>query len=252
MPASTELTYLELIHRLWTRLGYQGAAPSSITGQSGRAARVVDWINFAWWRVQNAQKRWRWMRKQVTFDTVAATTGYSPTTIGIDLASNPTTGLGTWRFNGEPDKRSGWTSRDESAAEPESTVRELYHRPWDHYIREVRGRTLASCQPREFTIEADNTVRFLQSPDDVYRVYAEYYRAPYMFTAAGDIPDLPAEYHDLIWLTAIDEFIPKENAGEFQGYLGIRDEMMMQLISRYLDAENETSANWRFGQTPLA
>jgi len=83
------MNYLQLCNRLRTAVGISGADMVSVTGQSGEARQVTQWINEAWMDLQATRQDWNWLRKSVAFPTVSNRVNYTPAMIGV-------TDLGTW------------------------------------------------------------------------------------------------------------------------------------------------------------
>ena len=56
-----------------------GSIPTSVVGQTGELARVVDWVQDAWNDIQTKHNTWQWMRSKFTVNTVADQQAYAPT-----------------------------------------------------------------------------------------------------------------------------------------------------------------------------
>ena len=54
------MNFLDLCQRLVQETGIADGGPATVTGQTGDMARVVDWINDSWLKIQSMRADWNW------------------------------------------------------------------------------------------------------------------------------------------------------------------------------------------------
>ena len=74
---------LQLVNRLKLEAGVSGNDLTSTIAQTGESARLVTWIDSAWYDIQGQHEDWQWMRKTATFPTVSGVPVYSISRIGL-------------------------------------------------------------------------------------------------------------------------------------------------------------------------
>lgn len=77
------MNFLQLCNRVRQDCGISGSDLTTVTSQTGEFLRITNWVNEAWMDVQAMRTDWMWMRKSITFPTVAHQTTYTPTQIGL-------------------------------------------------------------------------------------------------------------------------------------------------------------------------
>jgi hypothetical protein len=190
-------TFLGLCSLMATRSGIIGAAPSAVTGQTGRQAKCVDWVMNAWQLIQELQD-WNFLYGEVS--AVALTIGtasYTGSALGVASRFG--------RFLGDRPGPSGrykpWTIYDNSIGTSDETALCLIpYMLW----REMYDRGAQTNQrPVHYAIAPDQSIRFGPIPEKAYKVRGEYVKAPQVLAANGDIPDMPTKFHDIIVWRAI-------------------------------------------------
>ncbi len=185
-------TFLALCERLATRSGAIGAAPASVTGQTGRQAKCVDWIANAWELVQGLHQDWTFLDGEWEGSLLAGSTIYAAASLGISSR------FGEWKG----DRRQGrhvyrpTTLHDPVAgAGDERPLDEIGYAAWrERYDRgaQTEGRPVHYC------IAPDQTIRFGPTPDRTYKARGEYRKAPQELASNGEEPDMPARFHNII------------------------------------------------------
>lgn len=185
-------TFLQLCARLTQRSGVIGAAPSTVTGQSGRQARCVDWIENAWELIQTSNPDWTFLRSTWSHALTINQTAYAAADLGI------TDRFGAWRGD-----RKASLSLYRPTTIYDSTIgvadeRPLRQLPFEAWLESFdRGAQVAN-RPVYYCIAPDQTIRFGPKPDKAYVCRGEYRKGPQILAADSDVPDMPADYHDLI------------------------------------------------------
>lgn len=189
-------TFLQLCADLARESGAIGAAPSAVTGQSGRQEKCVNWIINAWTLIQNENPDWSFLRGE--FEDVLApnTTSYTAASFNLDR-------FGEW-LGDRPLGNGYWyrplTIYDAAYPERERTLSEIPYEVWR--VRYDRGVHDAQ-EPSNYSRAPDQSLRIGPKPDAAYVVRGEYRKSPQVLAANTDIPDLPERFHDVIWCRAI-------------------------------------------------
>lgn len=193
------MTFLQLVQRLRQECGVSGTAPTTTVGQSGEIARLVNWINQAWYDIQSMHEDWLFMRGNVSFNTVDGTQTYTATAAGI-------TSLGNF-------KRDSFRAYPTGAPESE---RFLLYIPYDQFrnFYLFGGNRTVEGPPVAFTISPDKDLLFGPIPDAVYNINGEYFQKPALFTADSDEPTIPAQFQMVIVYKAMQFYGQYEAAPE--------------------------------------
>ena len=187
--------YLTLVQDLHAEVGAAGVAPTAVTGQTGEARRLVNWIKRADTKVQTKWINWKFLRAE--FNTANVTTQ------SIATLSKPAT-LHTWDwttfkiiFPGETDKN------------PIEVVE--YDKIKNDILDTNEG------PPQRVIIMPNNDLMFEPVPDGAYTIEADYYLKPVPLAANTDISLIPEEYHDSVILgRAMIYYANYENAPEIR------------------------------------
>ena len=184
-------TYLEICKKVARESGtVSGVLPSAVTGQSGRLLKIVNWVADAWAEIQNDQSTWLWMRKEFS-DQVTVENTFKYTASDWSL-----TNFSRWVT--DPLSVTMYLSATGVADEGE-----LNFLRWDEWrVKYGRG-TQDSNRPIEFTITPAEEFGVGPKPDAVYKISGEYYQGNEVLAANGDVPDLPARFHDVITWKAL-------------------------------------------------
>lgn len=191
------MTFLQLVQRARQEMGIAGNGPTTVTGQTGEIARLVNWVNQAWQEIQMERDDWDFLRTPVTFYTSANKQAY---TVGlgedIDLED-----FGKWRND-------SFRSYLRSAGVATEVILSQYYDYGafrDFYL--LGSRKLVRGRPLYFTIEpATRSILLGFTPDNVYVVSGEYYRTPQELTLDDDVPLMPARYHMAIVFKAMMKY----------------------------------------------
>lgn len=177
-------TFLQLCAKLAEVSGAIGAAPSSVTEQTGRQAKAVNWIADAWTEIQNERRNeWHFLRAKLEgAPLVPGTARYTSGALGI-------ASFAEWRT---PIPPSLYPSGQQ---DQEWELKEL---PYDVWRRIYAFGTHDAGRPTHYAISPARELCFGPTPDAAYLLRAEYQRAPQVLAANGDVPICPEEYHNLI------------------------------------------------------
>lgn len=180
------MNYLELVQRLGREAGASGSIVTT-HGATGETKRLCDWINSAWSDIQTMHQDWLWLRKSVSFTTVAGQATYSmPADIEI-------TDFGMW-------------ARDTFRNYPTATgtngevfMDYVDYESWRNSYQYGALRNTRS-RPMVITITPDKSIGLGPTPEDGYTITGDYFSAPTDLVLDADIPAMPTQFHmAIVW-----------------------------------------------------
>lgn len=179
------MNFLELCQDLAREAGISGSIVS-VTGQTGEAARIVNWIIKAYRFVQAKHVDWKFLRADVAFDTNGSSDTYTAAAAGV-------AGFGEWRFAGDD-----WRCwRKDLGAADEQPVRYV---DYDDFCRmySYGANRLVTGRPQFMTERPDQSLQFWPVPDASYTIIGEHFRAPITLAKNDDVPIFSAKFHEAI------------------------------------------------------
>jgi len=174
------------------------AVPTTVIGQTGRLLSGVENIRQSWIDIQNRHETWRWMRSSFSLQTTASDDSYAFTDATDDLTSATIDRFARWRFEDPEDPPKGFLTSDGVGTEIW-----LIWVPWDWFRRIYLRGTQTDSTPAHISIDPQNNIRLGPKPDNIYTISGSYQRSPLDFTLDADVPDMPQQFHNLIWSEAI-------------------------------------------------
>lgn len=202
-------TYLKLCQNVALESGtVPGTSqPTSVTGQIGRLARIVKWVNDAWGDIQRRHD-WRWMEAEFSGTLNAG----QETATAADMGISDRFGSWIYRNEGEHSFFSIY-----KVSEGVSDERPLVYKDWDYFRRTARTGDYADADNQDYpvwiTVAPDQSLMTYAIPDTSYQVRGRYRQAPQTLSANTDEPEMPAKFHRLIELGAL---LKLENFDESQ------------------------------------
>jgi hypothetical protein len=180
------LNYLQLCQRTAQYSGtIDGTAPTAVTGQVGRLAILVNMVNSAWSDIQGEHlDSWRWLRSGFTGTLSAGTKRYTAGSFSLTRFSRWIEEFGSLSMYATATGVS-----DEKALE--FIDYQLWRRTYD------RG-TPQPQRPRQVAISPTEELCFGAVPDAGYTVLGEYMKGKQTLADDADIPECPADYHEVI------------------------------------------------------
>lgn len=198
-------TYLTLANDLARECGKGGSssAISAVTGQSGQAYRIVEWVQRSWTDIQNRHANWKWLRSRFTVNTTSGDDTYAGTDCTDAIASAVITRFKNW-----------WPWDDEGCSNVTiyltsggvSGERHLIFMPWHHFRTIYKFGTQNNGAPVHFTIDPQNNLVLGPKPDGIYTVQGEYQKSAQVLAADADTPEVHSDYHDLIVWFALEKY----------------------------------------------
>ncbi len=203
------MNFLQLCQALRRECEIPGTGPSSVAGQTGEFARLVNWIAQSWLEISLLHQEWRWLRRDVTFNTVAGQRAYLPTgtEIGLtdfaarrrDLSGED----GVWRryILGNPGSENYLSDMDYAS----------FKAYW-----EFASRRTEQSEPINITVRPyDNALLLGALPNSVgYTIVGEYFAAPTELVNDADTPAMPPRFHMAIVYLAMTKYGANNAAGE--------------------------------------
>lgn len=195
------MNYLQIAQRLQQEAAMTGTAISTCVGQSGDLKRIADWASMAWTDIQTDNPDWSWMRKTVTFNTVANQGTYVPTT---DMSL---TDFASWRNHSF---RLYLTS---AGVNNEFLLTQWdYDSFRDYYL--LGSRRVTYARPVNYAVTPEKNIVLGLPPEGIYTVTGEYFKTPVTLAADADTPDMPSRWHMAIVYRAMMYYASYESAGE--------------------------------------
>ena len=191
------MNYLQLVSRLRQEAGVSGTGPSTVIGQTGEMQRLVDWVNWAYIDIQNADLEWRYLVGSFTLTLTPGQAAYTPAEAGIS------TRFARWLPKSIRLRLTG--PGDERLLEPVS---------YDEYRSIYLTGPQPQSRPVAVSVTPDQKLAFGYLPNLAYTVYGEYIKTPQELTADADEPEMPTQFHSAIVYRALMLYARYESAGE--------------------------------------
>jgi len=210
-------TFLELVNKVRREVDASGAALAAVTATNAENSRIIGWVQDAWREIQLLHTDWDFMRLDFTANLVNNQGDYTAAAAPFSLAS-----FRNWKKDSFRIHTTG--NRDDEAI--------LYFSEYDWFRNTYRFAGMATQQgrPDRFTVAPNRSLQFGLIPTAGWTVRGEYFRNVQELTAAGDIPIMPVEYHDLIFFRAmmIDgewEWSPEQQQRALRGIRRLTSEL---------------------------
>lgn len=176
-------TFLELCTKLAEDSGGSGSAPTSVVGQIGRHKKIVGWVRDAWVSIQNLNPHWLFLRAEFQGTLSVGVNTYTSGSFGL-------TRFGAWAGG-----RTVTLYDTTIGVDDEGHLRQV---PFDDWDRRWNVRSHDANRPTEYTLAPDGSVRVGATPDAAYAIRGEYVKSPQVLAVNGDVPDVPARFHEII------------------------------------------------------
>lgn len=182
-------TFLELAQGLARESGsFDPSLLTSVTGLTGRPAKVVNWINKAYLNIQNSRRDWGWLVGDFTQNLISGSSVYTPMSFNLTRFSNWVT---------DRDWFLPMTIYDPVTGVSDETA--LYElTPEAFRSRYGRGDQSNQNRPIEYAISPRNEIMFGPIPDKTYTVRGQYQKGPQTLAVSNDVPEMPTRFHDMI------------------------------------------------------
>lgn len=190
-------TFLQLCQDTHENAGLSGSGPASVSGQSGMAKKIVNWVKNAWYEIQSLHPDWRWMWKDDGLVTcVANQREYDLTGLGFDV---------NYIIRETPRRR--------VSGQPGTDMWLVWYEYADFRSTFLYGPVRYGI-PNAVTIDPMGNMLLDPVPNDAYEVRFEYHKKPVLMTASGDIPECPVKFHDMIMYRALMKYGAHDGAAD--------------------------------------
>ncbi len=221
------MNYLELCRRARRECGIAGAEtnPTAVTSQVGEYRRLVDWVSEAWTEIQGRHTDWRWLRRELTFNTTAGDGSYSYGDVTDVDAAAVISRFSHWWAHDEEMPFTIYLTSAGAAGE-----RDLIYIPWENFRWHYRRGVHNNAPPVHISVDPQNRLVLGPTPDAIYTVKGTYQRGPQILAADGDTPEFGSQYHMLIVYRTMEKYSIFENAPEvYDGGKKAEGRLMAQL-----------------------
>ena len=182
------MNFLELVQRTRRECSATGSVPSTVVGQTGMNARLVDWVSDAWKKIQEEQEYWKFLHKEFEFELSTTAMDYPPY-----APAGAHAGLQDW---------ARWVPASLRLYTPGSSYADEQFLNFFHYEdfrNAYRMGARNTGRPMAFTIRPrDSAIMFDVQPDQVYVCAGEHYSKPVILTSNTDTPQVEERFHMLI------------------------------------------------------
>lgn len=194
------MNYLQLVNRVKRESPHTGGDLASLASAVGQTAKMVGWVQDAWNEIQNmcSQFNWKWMRARALGDvTVVGGMAYT-----IDQLLG--VAAGTTRFRRWQPETDEYRITAYLDAQPQNEwhLRFLDYETFD--MRFLRGQHAAG-PPQFWSTSPTNQLLVGPTPDQSYKVRADYWKSNQILTADTDIPEMPVDFHMMIVWKALND-----------------------------------------------
>lgn len=190
------MNFLELAQKVASKSGtISGIAPTTVVGQTGRLGKIVAIVNDAWQQIQNHRNAWKWMRAEFSGkETIADTARYTASAWAL-------TRFRAWIIDDAKGYQPVSLYLQSAGVATEAPIRFI---PWEQWRAQYGRGSHDANQPGEYTVSPANELCLGPTPNAVYIVAGEYRKSNQTLSANDDIPEMPADFHDLIWQYALE------------------------------------------------
>lgn len=186
------MTFLELCQRVAQESGTVPNldSPATVTGQEGRLRRIVDWTAQAYEAIQTETSWWLWMQAEFQGNVLVGTREYDGAAFGADRFAD-------WVL----DRTGRWTnitSWDPSVGRSDEGP--LHVVPWPHFrVHHLTGSLAEDTGPvTHVSRTPGGKLSVYPLPDAEYAIRGVYRKLPQKLAADSDVPEMPADLHEII------------------------------------------------------
>lgn len=178
-------TFLQLCQSVARDSGtVSGVQPTSVTGQTGRLAKIVLFTATAWTDIQNSRSAWAWMRAEFEGGAAGGVGEYTAAAWSLDDWAEWVVSPGSI------------TLYDPAVGVADEGEIDIIG--WDAYRRRYGRGAQTIGRPIACAVKPNGALLLGPIPGAAYTVRGEYRTAPQLLTANTDTPNLPKRFHDII------------------------------------------------------
>ena len=190
-------TFLQLVNKVEERTGTidtRNNATVDVTAPATlRHTKIVNAVSAAWTLIQNARNDWLFLRGEFQHALTIGQQRYTAADLGL-------TDFSMW--SGPLSNRPDPTSCHDPALgiADQQPVR---FQIWDVWRDTYARGFMDNNRPVHWSIDFDQRLCVGPKPDRAWVLTGEYLRGGQVLTANGDVPIMPAQYHDVIVYRAL-------------------------------------------------
>ena len=189
-----------------------GSQPSTVVGQTGDLGDLVASVNEAWLQLQMHHRDWRWMRSSVS---MTLTPNVNIISVANFRVQEPR--FAQILFYTAQSERRYANIRGNSS--PTNSEMPVWFIPWQEFSGGVYTRTPQppASQPMYFSEQPNRSVRLWPAPSTPssggnWLFSLPCRLTPQDLTLDADVPEMPAEFHNILVWWAVDVFCrPRAN-----------------------------------------
>lgn len=181
-------TFLQLVQDLARQSGTLagGVTIATVSGVTGRADKLVNWVGSAWEDIQN-QRQWNWLQDDFSHALTIGVSRYTDTTLDL-------TRFASW-VDDTPYQRTMIIYDPAIGVSDESEISQISYAQWKgKYDRGAQE----TNRPRVWAISPAGELCVGPVPDKAYVLQGGFWKTPQALTADTDEPEMPARFHKAI------------------------------------------------------
>lgn len=221
-------TFLELCQTLRAEADISGEdTPTTVIDQVGDLGDCVRWIRQSWNDIQiSSGGNWRWLHRDFTFQTVDTVGSYAYGDVDDRVLATAIDRFRKWDiFKPGPDAPRIYLTSGGVGGE-----RELVYLPHDDFRRLFRFGQQNDNPPTYITVDDQDNLLLGPVPDGVYTVNGRYWRGSQVLVDDDDVPEMPGDYHDLVWTRALTKYAYKNVAPESLAHAADEDKRLYRML----------------------
>lgn len=203
-------TRLELVRALALQSGTLagGTTLATTIGASGRAQKLVAWIDEAWEDIQEQRPgQWLWMRNEFESTLSAGAKRYTGASFGIARFRH---------FDEDTRFENKYWIYDADIGQPDEAP--LSQVPYDIWRMKWDRRSHNQSRPVEYALSPAGEFCVGPAPDRPFAIRGSNWKSPQVLLADGDAPEMPGYHHKAIvyramMLMADSDESPETGAG---------------------------------------
>lgn len=192
------MNYLELCQTFARETGISTSGPSSVTGQIGEFISVIDWVQQAYIDIQ-LRHPWKWLRREFTLQTTDGDGVYAFS--DCTDADGTLTRFDRWLINDLHDPPKIY----QGSAAGETFLSYVDHADF-RVVYQIGAQRTNESQPIHITADEQDRLLLGPIPNGQYTVTGWYFRSPQVLAENDDVPEMPAHFHRLIVLYALEHY----------------------------------------------
>lgn len=204
---------LEIVQKACKKVGY--ASPASFTGMSDDQEQVKGWLDDAYNELQLSHESFDFLEQRFQGPLATGKRIFTTTELNIPECR---------QILGDGYLLDFSTSR---------MISKVTHVDEDDIKYTILKEGEATKQPTRFSFSSSE-IRFDSALDGNYRMFFEYYRAPFVMVAELDEPVFNSEYHNILYYGILEKYSVEDNDPELYQYaVGSYQKMFNRLLLQH-------------------